>query len=80
MQIERMLAREFSLPEAQLRGAVKLLDEGKTVPFIARYRKEATGGMDDQTLQRSWQDRLGALRALEKRAARFAPRWRRRAR
>ena len=42
MQIERMLAREFSLPEAQLRGAVKLLDEGKTVPFIARYRKEAT--------------------------------------
>lgn len=67
MQIERMLAREFSLPEAQLRGAVKLLDEGKTVPFIARYRKEATGGMDDQTL-RALADRLCALRALEKRA------------
>ena len=67
MKIEAMLARELGLTQAQVRGAVELLDAGKTVPFIARYRKEQTGSMDDQTL-RALEARLGALRGLEKRS------------
>lgn len=68
MRIEETLARELGISQAQARGAVALLDEGKTVPFIARYRKEQTGSLDDQTL-RALETRLGALRGLEKRAA-----------
>ena len=67
MNIEATLARALSLNEAQVRGAVRLLDEGKTVPFIARYRKEATGSMDDQQL-RLLAERLTALRGLQRRA------------
>ena len=67
MKIEAMLARELALSETQVRGAVELLDAGKTVPFIARYRKEQTGSMDDQTL-RALEVRLGALRGLERRS------------
>lgn len=42
-----LLAQELSLPETAVRAVVKLLVEGATVPFIARYRKEATGGLDE---------------------------------
>ena len=45
--IEQRLAIEISARPAQISAAVALLDEGATVPFIARYRKEATGGLDD---------------------------------
>ena len=68
MNITAMLAQEFKLNEKTIGAVIHLLDEGKTVPFIARYRKEATGGLDDQLL-REISLRLDALRNLEKRAA-----------
>ena len=71
MNIQAMLTQEFKLSPAQVQAVIALLDEGKTVPFIARYRKEATGGMDDQLL-REFSDRLNALRNLEKRGAEIA--------
>jgi uncharacterized protein len=46
-KITRQLANEIKISEAQVRSAVELLDGGATVPFIARYRKEVTGGLDD---------------------------------
>ena len=67
MNITAMLAQEFTLKEKTVESVIALLDEGKTVPFIARYRKEATGGLDDQLL-REIALRLDALRNLEKRA------------
>lgn len=66
MDIIAIIAKELNIRENQVRQAVELLDEGKTVPFIARYRKEATGSLDDQQL-RSLSERLNALRNLEKR-------------
>jgi uncharacterized protein len=64
--IEQRLATEISAQPAQIIAAVALLDEGATVPFISRYRKEATGGLDDTQL-RLLEDRLGYLRELESR-------------
>ena len=58
------LSDELSVASAQVRAAVRLLDEGATVPFIARYRKEATGGLDDTQL-RNLESRLRYLRDLE---------------
>ena len=66
MEIIKLLANELSLPEEPLKRTVSLLDEGNTVPFIARYRKELTGGMDD-TVLRTLEARLAYLRGLEKR-------------
>ena len=66
MEILKQLAFELSLPEKTLEKTVALLDDGNTVPFIARYRKEVTGGMDD-TLLRTLEARLAYLRSLEKR-------------
>jgi uncharacterized protein len=60
------LAGELSAPRAHVAAAVALLDGGATVPFIARYRKEATGGLDDTQL-RLLEERLGYLRELEER-------------
>ncbi|MFC1748140.1 Tex family protein [Pseudomonadota bacterium] len=64
--IEQRLAQELNASEAQVIAAVGLLDEGSTVPFISRYRKEATGGLDDTQL-RLLDERLGYLRELEER-------------
>jgi uncharacterized protein len=64
--IEQRLATEISAKPAQVAAAVALLDEGATVPFIARYRKEVTGGLDDIQL-RLLEDRLRYLRDLEER-------------
>ena len=64
--IEQRLATEISAKPAQVTAAVALLDEGATVPFIARYRKEATGGLDDVQL-RLLEERLRYLRELEER-------------
>lgn len=60
------IAQELGVKENQVAAAVALLDEGSTVPFIARYRKEATGGLDDTQL-RTLQERLAYLRELDER-------------
>jgi protein Tex len=62
------LAQELSARPTQVQAAVALLDEGATVPFIARYRKEATGGLDDTQL-RLLEERLSYLREMEQRRA-----------
>ena len=66
MNITLKLAEEFKLREEQVKNTVNLIDEGNTIPFIARYRKEVTGNLDDQLL-RELNDRLEYLRSLEKR-------------
>lgn len=66
MDINQKIAEELSLRKAQVDSAVELLDDGKTIPFIARYRKEATGSLDDQVL-RELDTRLQYLRKLEAR-------------
>jgi len=65
-QIHRLIASEIAASPAQVTAAVDLLDSGATVPFIARYRKEVTGGLDDTQL-RKLEERLGYLRELEAR-------------
>ncbi|WP_394790335.1 Tex family protein [Rhodoferax sp.] len=65
-KIIRQLALEIKVREEQIRSAVELLDGGATVPFIARYRKEVTGGLDDIQL-RELESRLGYLREMEDR-------------
>ena len=65
-KIIRQIAAEIKVYEQQVRTAVELLDGGATVPFIARYRKEVTGGLDDIQL-RELEYRLGYLRELEDR-------------
>ncbi|MCI6020041.1 MAG: RNA-binding transcriptional accessory protein [Clostridiales bacterium] len=64
MDIVKALQQEFNLQLWQAEAAVKLIDEGNTIPFIARYRKEATGSMNDEVL-RNFYDRLVYLRNLE---------------
>ncbi|MDR1674679.1 MAG: RNA-binding transcriptional accessory protein [Oscillospiraceae bacterium] len=66
MQILEVLSNEFSLTNSQIEAVIALIDDGNTIPFIARYRKEATGGMDDVTL-RKLDERLTYLRNLENR-------------
>ncbi len=68
MNIAQCIADELSVKIAQVEAAIKLLDEGATVPFIARYRKEVTGGLDDSKL-RSLEERVTYLRELEARQA-----------
>ena len=65
-KIAALISDELGVRQAQVDAAVQLLDEGATVPFIARYRKEATEGLDDVQL-RQLEDRLGYLRDLEER-------------
>jgi uncharacterized protein len=67
-RIANVIAREIAATPAQVGAATALLDEGATVPFIARYRKEATGGLDDTQL-RNLADRLTYLREMEARRA-----------
>lgn len=64
--VGRRIADELGVRETQVRAAVELLDGGSTVPFIARYRKEVTGGLDDAQL-RQLDERLGYLRELDER-------------
>ena len=66
MEIIKMLAAELNIKEDQVTATVKLIDEGNTIPFIARYRKEVTGSLDD-TVLRDLNDRLEYLRNLDKR-------------
>ena len=66
MDIIERLAKEFNLRREQVEKTVALIDEGNTIPFIARYRKEVTGSLDD-TVLRDLNDRLAYLRSLDKR-------------
>lgn len=66
MEINKILAGELGLREEQVEKTVALMDEGNTIPFIARYRKEVTGSLDDITL-RELEDRLHYLRKLDER-------------
>ena len=64
MDILKQLAEELHLEPRRVESVVALLDDGNTIPFIARYRKEQTGAMDDQVL-RSLSERLDYLRRLQ---------------
>lgn len=64
MDISKQLEQEFLLKPWQVKNTLQLIDDGNTIPFIARYRKEATGSLDDQLL-RELGDRLAYLRSLE---------------
>ena len=66
MNIIETLAKEFNIKIEQVEKTVALIDEGNTIPFIARYRKEVTGSLDD-TVLRELDDRLTYLRNIEKR-------------
>ena len=62
-KIIKIIAEELKIRENQVENTIKLIDEGNTIPFIARYRKEVTGGLSDETL-RDLGDRLNYLRNL----------------
>ena len=64
MDIIAKIAEELNIRKNQAEAAVKLIDEGNTIPFIARYRKEATGALNDEVLRNLF-DRLNYLRNLE---------------
>ena len=66
--ISSRIAQELSVREAQVTATIELFDGGATVPFVARYRKEATGGLDDTKL-RTLDERLKYLREMEERRA-----------
>ena len=68
MDILKTLATEFNIKEENVEKTVELIDEGNTIPFISRYRKEVTGGLDDTTLRELF-DRLQYLRKMEERRA-----------
>lgn len=65
-KIIKTIAEELNIREKQVKATIKLIDEGNTIPFIARYRKEVTGGLSDETL-RKFGERLAYLRNLESR-------------
>ncbi len=65
-KIIKIIADELNIKTSQVEATIKLIDEGNTIPFIARYRKEVTGGLSDETL-RNFYDRLNYLRNLEQR-------------
>ncbi len=64
MDINGKIAKELSVKKWQVDAAVTLIDQGNTIPFISRYRKEATGSLNDEVL-RNLYERLNYLRALE---------------
>src|SRR5574344_1912882 len=68
MDINESISRDLNLPLSKVQAAIKLLDEGNTVPFIARYRKEITGNLTDADL-RNLEEKLTYLRNLEERKA-----------
>ena len=68
MNINKIIADELSIKLSQVDAAVKLIDEGNTIPFISRYRKEATGALNDEQL-RNLYDRLTYLRNLDEKKA-----------
>ena len=73
MDILKQLAEEFKIRNTQVENTVKLIDDGNTIPFIARYRKEAHGSLNDEQL-RNLSERLTYLRTLEEKRNRFLQR------
>ena len=67
-KIAKILMEEFNIKEFQITNTLKLIDEGNTIPFIARYRKEATGELSDEVL-RNLAQRLECLRGIEAKKA-----------
>ena len=65
-KIVKIIADELNIKQVQVENTIKLIDEGNTIPFIARYRKEVTGGLSDEVL-RTFGERLNYLRNLETR-------------
>ena len=65
-KISKAIAEELNIKPQQVENTIKLIDEGNTIPFIARYRKEVTGGLSDEIL-RTFGERLTYLRNLETR-------------
>lgn len=68
MDIKKKITQELEIRPAQTEAVIKLIDEGNTIPFISRYRKDVTGGMNDEQL-RAFDERLKYLRNLEERKA-----------
>ena len=68
MDIVKTISQELNIKPWQAEAAIKLIDEGNTIPFIARYRKEATGSLNDEVLRR-FHERLLYLRNLEDKKA-----------
>ena len=66
MDIINVITKELNIQRWQAEAVIRLIDEGNTIPFIARYRKEATGALNDEVL-RSFDERLRYLRNLEER-------------
>ena len=64
MNINEKIAQELNIKTSQVENTIKLIDDGNTIPFIARYRKEVTGNLSDETL-REFDERLKYLRNLE---------------
>lgn len=71
MDIIQALTQELQVEKWQVEAAVKLIDEGNTIPFISRYRKEATGSLNDEVL-RNLHERLLYLRNLEDKKNRYS--------
>ena len=71
MNIIEKISEELKIKQSQVENTIKLIDEGNTIPFIARYRKEATGNLSDETL-REFEERLTYLRNLEQRKEEIA--------
>ncbi len=69
MDINQKITEELGVKEWQVEAAVKLIDEGNTIPFISRYRKEATGSLNDEQLRKLY-ERLMYLRNLEEKKER----------
>ena len=65
-KVVEIIAQELQIKQSQVDSTIKLIDEGNTIPFIARYRKEVTGGLSDEVL-RNLGERLTYLRNLESR-------------
>ena len=65
MEISKIIAEELAIKEEQVNAVITLIDEGNTIPFIARYRKEVHGSLDDETL-RKLDTRLQYLRNMER--------------
>ena len=69
MDINQKITEELGVKKWQVEAAVKLIDEGNTIPFISRYRKEATGSLNDEQLRKLY-ERLLYLRNLEEKKSR----------
>lgn len=66
MEIARQLAQELNLKQWQVDNTIELIDAGNTIPFISRYRKEATGELSDEVL-RTFEERFAYLRSMQER-------------